>query len=56
MLMKIVVLSCWKFFFQVLPIMYYDECNNSFMYGVLRIRAITILLLILLVVQKWWVG
>ena len=51
MLIQIVVLSCWKFFFLVLPIMYCDECNNSFMYGVLRIGAISILLLILLVVQ-----
>ena len=38
-------------FFLVLPIMYHDECNNSFIIGVLRIKAITILLLILLVVQ-----
>ena len=46
---KFLVLSCWKFFFLVLPIMYYDKWNNSFMYGVLRIEAICILLLILLV-------
>ena len=47
MLMNFLFYLVGIFFFQVLSIVYCDECNNSCMDGVLRIRAICILLLIL---------